>query len=193
LFVLDPPNSLNGELYNNTPCYQNNVTINVDSTFSLPFVTLWGCNANAGFTQDVNGNYYDLSGNMIEDCLGNVIAENSLLHPVNVGTLPYGSKVSSTVDMQYPTINTLSVNFVNNPEMNVTLFPSILISRSYNYNNSPTQMSNIAPPGYRYMSNNSYANRILIDANYNVWVKSVQTANPSAGLAGIAPWVALCP
>jgi len=193
MFVLGSPNNPTGILYNNAPCYQNTVTINVDSSFVLPFVTMWGCNANCGFTQDASGNYFDLSGNMIEDSNGNVITANSSLHPVHVGTLPYGSKISSTVDMEYPTINTLNVNFVNNPEKNVTLFPSVLISRTYNPYENTTQLTNIAPPGYRYMAMGTYANRIVIDANYNVWVKSVQFTNPAAGLAGIASWVALCP
>lgn len=193
LFVLDSPNIPTGTLYNNTPCYQNTVTINVDSSFSLPFVTMWGCNAESGFTQDTSGNYFDLSGNMIEDCNGNIITANSSLHPVHVGTLPYGSKISSDVDMVYPTINALNVNFVNNPSKNVTLFPSVLISRTFNPYENVTQMTNIAPPGYRYMAMNKYANRIVIDASYNVWVKAVQQASPSVGLGGIASWVALCP
>jgi len=193
LFILNSPNTTNGTLYNNTPCYQNTVTINVDSSFTFPFVTMWGCNANSGFTQDDSGNYFDICGNMIQDYNGNYISANSSLHPLHVCTLPYGSQISPNIDMEYPTVNILTINFLNNPTMNVTLFPAVLTSRAFNPNQSTTQMTNIAPYGYRYMAMGKYANRIIIDASYNVWIKSVQFTNPAAGLTGIASWVALCP
>jgi len=193
LFILSSQPSTTGTLPNGKPCYLNNVTITVDASFALPFVTLWGCNATCGFTQDNSKNYLDLCGNIIQDCNGVYNTANAALHPTRVGTLPYGS-ATSPIDMPYPTVNILSVQFPNNPSMNVTMFPSLMISRAFNPTTpGSNQLTNIAPSGYRYMTNSKYANRIVIDSSCNVWVKCVAQNNPAAGLTGISSWIAPCP
>jgi len=134
-----------------------------------------------------------LCGNIIQDCNGVYNTANAALHPTRVGTLPYGS-ATSPIDMPYPTVNILSVQFPNNPSMNVTMFPSLMISRAFNPTTpGSNQLTNIAPSGYRYMTNSKYANRIVIDSSCNVWVKCVAQNNPAAGLTGISSWIAPCP